>query len=149
MDEHRIIKKTQPVTLELSDGSRVEGEVLLGLYEVRHTGRQEIGDLLNESLAFIPVNTAKGTLLVNTSQIEAGSITLKRERDELMTLGKKHAVHLKTTRGREMAGEVSVNLPEDACRVKDDFNQPLLFFPLFQPPSIGHINRDSILSVLD
>ncbi len=148
MDKHKITKETHQVSFELSDGSQIEGEVFLRLYEAHHSGRQRVGDLLNQSLSFIPVKTAEGPLLMNTSQIAAVKISLEVEQDDLMTLGKEYPIRIKMTHSKEMVGRVYVNLPEENCRVKDYFNQPLQFFPLFQSTSIVYINRDFILSVL-
>ena len=86
---------------------------------------------------------------MNTSQIAAVRIRLELEKDDLMTLGKKYTVRVKTARGKGVVGEVYVDLPEETCRVKDYLNQPLRFFPLFQLTSIVYINRDFILSALD
>jgi hypothetical protein len=147
MDERKIQKQTQDVVFEMSDKSEVSGEVFLGLYEAHHTGRQKVGDLLNEQLLFVPVKTAHGAVLLNVSHIVTVTVRSEAEKDDLMTLGKKHAVRIKTTQGKEVNGDVFVNLPEETSRVKDYFNQPLYFFTIFQPTIIIYINRRFILSI--
>ena len=47
MDEQKIEKEAQAILFELPDGSKIEGEVFLRLYEAHHEGHQKIGDLLN------------------------------------------------------------------------------------------------------
>ncbi|MDC4227698.1 MAG: hypothetical protein MPW15_26585 [Candidatus Manganitrophus sp.] len=71
------------------------------------------------------------------------------ELDDLMTLGKKYTVALKMIRGKEIQGDIYVNLPEGFCRVKDYFNQPVQFFPLIQSEFVVYINRELVLFVQD
>jgi len=149
MDDRTIQKETQQITVELSDGTQIDGEVFLRLHEAHHTGRQKIGDLLNQDLSFIPVRTSKGSVLLNSSQIVVVKIKQEFEKDDLMTLGRKYAVRVKTVQGKEIVGDIFVNLPEESSRVKDCLNQPIRFFPVFQSTSILYINRQFILSVQD
>jgi hypothetical protein len=149
MDDRAIQKEAQQVTVGLSDGTQIDGEVFLRLHEAHHTGRQKIGDLLNQDLSFIPVRTSKGLVLVNRSQIVFVEIQQECEKDELMTLGKKYTVRVRTVHGNAIVGEMFVNLPEESCRIKDHLNQPIRFFPIFQSASILYINREFILSVQD
>lgn len=149
MDERRIEKENCPVLFELYDGSEIEGEVFLRLYEAHHAGLQKVGDLLNEELRVIPLRTSKGTLLLNRSRIALATVQAELEKDDLMTLGKKYTVRLKMLRGKEVQGDIYVNLPEGFCRVKDYFNQPVQFFPLIQPGFVVYINRELVLFVQD
>jgi len=147
MDERKIEKQTQEVVFEMSDRSVVSGKVFLGLYEAHHTGRQKVGDLLNEQLSFVPVKTVRGAVLLNMSHIVTVTVRSEVEKDDLMTLGKKYAVRIKTTQGKEVKGDIFVDLPEETSRVKDYFNQTFYFFTIFQATSIIYINRQFILSV--
>ncbi len=149
MDERRIEKENCPVLFELYDGSEIEGDVFLRLYEAHHAGLQKVGDLLNEETRVIPVRTKKGTLLLNRSRIASAKVRTELERDDLMTLGKKYAVALKMIRGKEIQGDIYVNLPDGFCRVKDYFNQPIQFFPLIQSEFVVYINRELVLFVQD
>ena len=150
MDERKIEKEAQAILFELSDGSEIEGEVFLGLYEAHHEGHQKIGDLLNNAESrFIPLRTKKGTLLLNRSRIALAKVTTELEKDDLMTLGKKYLISLKMLGGKEIQGEIFVNLPEGFCRVKDYFNQPTQFFPLVQTEVVVYINQEFVLSVQD
>lgn len=149
MDERKIEKENRPVLFELSDGSEIEGEVFLRLYEARHAGLQKVGDLLNEAKRFIPLRTKGGTLLLNRSHIASARVRSELEKDGLMTLGKKVAVSLKMVQGREIRGDIFVDLPEGFCRVKDYMNQPVRFFALIQPEFVVYINQEFVLSVRD
>jgi hypothetical protein len=147
MDDRKITVTTQPVIFELIDGSKIDGEVYLRLHEARHTGPQKVGDLLNEPLSFIPVKTDRGHILLNASQIVSVSVDLVPEKTDLLTLGKRYAVRIKTILQQEIRGEIFVNLPEESSRIKDYFNQPCRFSPLFQPALVVYVNRHFILSV--
>lgn len=149
MDERKIEKEVRPVLFALSDGSEIEGEVFLRLYEAHHAGLQKVGDLLNEEKRFIPIRTKRGTLLINRSHIAFAKIQAALEKDDLMTLGKKCPVSLKMLQGKEIRGDIFVNLPEGFCRVKDYVNQSVPFFTLIQPEFVIYINQKFVLSVQD
>src|SRR5262249_32057633 len=112
MDEQKVVKQTQEVVFGMSDHSNVKGEVFLGLYEARHTGPQKVGDLLNEKLSFLPVKTARRPVLLNLSQIVTVTVDSEFEKDDLMTLGKRYGVWIKTVHGKLIKGDIFVNLPE-------------------------------------
>jgi hypothetical protein len=147
MDERKVEKQTQKVVFGMSDRTRVKGEVFLGLYEARHTGPQKVGDLLKEKLSFLPVKTASKAVLLNVSQIVTVIVGSEFEKDDLMMLGKRYAVRIKTVLGKEIKGDIYVNLPEENLRVKDYFNQSMQFFTVFKPGTIIYINRQFILSI--
>jgi hypothetical protein len=147
MDERRVEKVTQPVSFELADRRRLDGDVFLQQYESHHTGRQTVGDLLNEAVPFIPVKAAGKVVLLNAVQIVTAAVPSKSEKDDLMTLGKRYAIRIKTTQDKEISGDIFVNLPEESSRVKDYFNQSARFFAIFQPDSIVYVNPNFILTV--
>jgi hypothetical protein len=150
MDEQKIEKEAQAILFELSDGSQIDGEVFLRLYEAHHEGHQKVGDLLNsEEARFIPLRMREGTLLLNRSRIALAKVKTELEKDDLMTLGKRYTVCLKMLGGKEIRGEIFVNLPEGFSRVKDYFNQPIQFFPLIQSEFVIYINQKFVLSVQD
>ncbi|HZR46963.1 MAG TPA: hypothetical protein VFA47_09680 [Candidatus Manganitrophaceae bacterium] len=150
MDERKIEKETQSALIELSDGSEIDGEVFLRLYEAHHAGQQKVGDLLNnEAARFIPLKTKGGTLLLNRLHIVLVKVRTELEKDDLMTLGEKYTVSLKMFRGHEIRGDIFVSLPEGLSRVKDYFNQPIQFFRLLQPEYVVYINQRFLLSIQD
>jgi len=149
MDEHRIEKESREVFFRLSDRSEIQGEVFLRLYEAHHSGPQRVRDLLNEERAFIPVKTARGTLLLNKAQIVSGNISEEWEGDTLTTIGKKQSIQIRIAGEGEINGNIFIDLPEGFNRVKDYFNQPICFFPVFLPGRILYVNQRFILSVHD
>jgi hypothetical protein len=148
MDEGRIEKATRRARLVLSNGREIRGEVFVGLYDAHHVGPQRVGELLNEDPAFIPVKTGKGVILVNSAHIVSVALPADREKDDLVTLGKRYTVRVKTTRG-EFRGTVFVNLPDVSTRVRDYLNQPLRFFTLFQSRTVIYLNRTYVVLVED
>jgi hypothetical protein len=148
MDEGRIEKATRRARLVLSNGREIRGEVFVGLYDAHHVGPQRVGELLNEDPAFIPVRTDKGVLLVNRAHVVSVALSADREKDDLVTLGKRYTVRVKTTRG-EFRGTVFVNLPDVSNRVRDYLNQSLHFFTLFQSRTVVYLNRDYVVLVED
>lgn len=148
MDDGRIEKATRNAKVVLSSGREIRGEVFVGLYDPHHAGPQRVGELLNEHLAFIPVKTNEGVLLVNRDHIVSATLPADRERDELLTLGKQYTVRVTTMHG-EVRGAIFVNLPEVSTRVADYFNQPLRFLPLFQARTVVYLNREFVLLVQD
>ncbi len=149
MDERKISKEVRQILLTLDDGQEIRGEVFLNLHDIHHAGPQRVGDLLNGTDQFIPVRTAEGTRLYHLRHLAAALVPAGGERDELMTLGERYAVHLTTLHRREVECELFVNLPPEACRVKDYLNQPLRFFRFFLPEHVLYLNRDYLLAVRD
>jgi len=149
MDNAKISKNTREVLLLLSDGSLVQGEVFLSLYEAHHSGPQRVGDLLKQEPAFIPVKTAEGTRLINIQQIMMAKIRAEWERDELFTLGEKYKIRILTLDHQEIEADVFVNMPNGFCRVKDYLNQSLRFYTFFVPFYVLYINPSFILSIQD
>lgn len=149
MDDRRIEKQSRRIGVELSDGSRLDGEVFLRLYEAHHEGPQKVGELLNEDAALIPLKTSDGVVLVNPSQIATVTIEAEREPDDLTMLGDPHAVRIVTVRGREIRGRVFISLPGGEGRVKDFFNRSVRFVPVFLDHSIVYVNQAFVLYVRD
>ncbi|MEO5656680.1 MAG: hypothetical protein ABIO65_09795 [Nitrospiria bacterium] len=149
MDDRRIDKQSRRISVELSDGSRLDGEVFLRLYEAHHDGPQTVGDLLNEDASLIPLKTGDGVVLVNPAQIVTVTIESEHEPYDLTTLGDPHTVRIMTARGREVLGQVFISLPGGSGRVKDFFKRSVRFVPVFLDHSIIYVNQAFVLYVRD
>ncbi len=149
MGDQQIDMQKRQVSLILGDGSRLDGEVFLSLYDARHVGPQRLGGLLNGKDRFLPVETAEGVTLVNIARIACARTGTDQEAAELMRLGKKYRVRITTLLQEEIAADLYVNLPQTRQRVKDCLNQPLCFLPLFQGDEMLYLNLDYILRVHD
>ena len=108
-----------------------------------------MGELLNGQDAFIPVETASGTVHLNVANIITAHTPSAEERSELMTLGERYLVRIATLEGKEIEGEVYVNLPRERSRVSDFLNQPERFCRVFIPGQIVYIGTRFILAVQD
>lgn len=149
MDEDKIEKSALRVAIQRSDGNRISGEVFLGLYSEQHLGSQNMEDLLNETKQFMPVKTDTGVDLLNIDHIVWIKIDAESQENDIMKLGTKHAVWVKTILGEELKGDIFISLEEGRARVKDHVNEIVGFFRLFQPGFILYINQKSILSIHD
>ena len=149
MDDRKIVKNRRHVTFTLADGSEISGKVFLSLYEVSHQGPQRVGELLNCGEGFIPVETPNGTVSLNVANIISAMTPAAEEVNELMTLGEKYRVRVTTLDGKEVEGELYVNLPDDRRRVSDYLNRAQRFCRVFLPDQIAYINTRFILAVRD
>lgn len=149
MDEDKIEKGAHRVAFQLSDGNCISGQVFLSLYDEHHLGSQNMEDLLKETNRFMPVKTDERVLLLNIDHIVLIKIDAESEENDMMKLGTKRLVWVKTTLGEELKGEIFISLGEGRARVKDHVNGTIGFFRLFQPGFILYINQKSILSIHD
>ena len=149
MEEQKIAKNRRQVIFTLADGSEVQGEVFLSLYEAHHQGSQRVGELLNGEEVFLPVKTANGTVHLNVANIIKAITPEDAELHELMMLGKKYTVRITTLHGEAIEGDIFVDLPQDRSRVSDYLNRPERFFRLFMPGHIVYVGARFILEVRD
>lgn len=149
MAEQRIPMQKRLVNLVLADGSRLEGDVFLSLYEAHRMGAQRLGDLLNSEIRFLPVKTAAGIQLVNSTLIVSARTNQSEEADELMRLGEKYSIYVTTLLQEELVVDLYVNLPQASNRVKDCLNQQQRFLPVFRDEEVLYLNTSYILRVRD
>lgn len=149
MDENKIEKGSRHVAFQLSNGNRIAGKVFLSLFGEHHPGPENMEDLLNKTKKFIPVETGTEVLLLNMDHIVLVEIEAASEENDLMRLGTKHWVWVKTILGEELQGEIFISFREGHARVNDHMNEVERFFRLFQPGYILYINRKSILFIHD
>jgi hypothetical protein len=148
MTDQVIAKQRRNVLFTLIDGSEIEGDVFLRLYEARHFGPQKVGELLNGENGFIPVATEQGMIHLNVVNIVTARTAAGEEWDDLVRLGRKYTVRIQTRLG-EIAGEMFVNLPEENCRVSDYLSQADRFLRVFSGEEIVYIGARFVLSVQD
>jgi hypothetical protein len=149
MDEQRIAMQKRRVGLLLVDGSRLEGDVFLNLYDARRMGPQRLGDLLNSEIRFLPVETPAGIQLVNCALIVNAYTDQREEADELTRLGEKYSICVTTLLQEEIAVDLYVNLPKGSRRVKDCLNQQQRFLAVFREREVLYLNTSYILRVRD
>lgn len=150
MNEHKIEKKIHSVSFMLSDESKIEGYVFLSLYEVTHSGPQNLGDLLNGDEQFIPVKTDKGIELLNLNHIVQARIGSEGESDDIMKMGSAYTIRAKISVGESVEGDIFISLQDGRFgRVKDYANLPFAFLRIFQPEHVIYVNQRYIISIHD
>ncbi len=149
MGKNKIEKGARTAKFQLSNGNWIEGETYLSLYDEHHLGAQKMDDLLSRGDRFIPVKTETGVVLLNVSHILQAKIDSQQEEDDLMRLGEKHTVTVKTILGEEIRGEIYISLPDGRTRVKDYANATSGFFRLFLDDVIVYLNPKLVLSIHD
>ncbi len=149
MDDQKIKKEIEKVSIFLSDGTIIDGTVFLNLYGANHFGPQNFGDLLNAGERFIPVKTEGKILLLNVHQIVQARIGSERETNDLMKMGSAHSISVKLAVGGEIEGEIFISVRQGVGRVNDYVNQPIAFFRLFQSEHIIYINQRFIIEIHD
>lgn len=150
MNNQKIEKKIRQVSLMLSDQSTIEGYVFLSLYEVTHSGPQNLGDLLNSEEKFIPIKTDKGIALVNLNHIIQARIDSEGESDDLMKMGSSYSICANMSIGAPVEGDIFISLQDGRFgRVKDYANLPFSFLRLFQPKLVIYVNQGYIISIHD
>ncbi len=150
MDDQRVEMDTRKASLLLANGDSLEGLVFLSHYKKHDSAPETVGELINRE-AFMPLKAEKGTLLLNVEQVLAVKVARKGEIDESVEgLGIRHRVKVRMSDGKVVKGDFVVDLPAEACRVKDYLNLPDRFFRLYMDDgSILYLNRHFILNVRD
>jgi len=149
MDKNKIEKGALWASFQLSNGDWIDGEIYLSLYDEHHLGAQTLDDLLSRGSRFIPVKTKDRVLLLNIHHILQAKIDSNKQEDDLMRLGPKHSVTVKTILGEVVTGDIFISLPEGRQRVKDYANATAGFFRIFQAGDILYLNPRHILSMHD
>lgn len=149
MNDQRIDMVEKKVSLHLADGSTMEGFVYLSHYKCHDSRPESVGDLLNRE-KFIPLKGTGRVVLINVERITAARVDRQGGEDnDMEDLGIRYPVTIRTVEGKEIRGDFIVDLPEEACRVKDYLNQEKLFLRLSIPEGVVYMSRHYILSVAD
>ncbi len=150
MNNEKIDKKKKEILFTLTNGTEIQGEIYLWMYSSNRTGAQRFDELLNEGNQFIPVRTADGFVLLNSTHIMLAQAKMEKNSHDLKMIGEKYRVHITTLLHENLEVDLFISLPEGSRRVKDYLNQPLRFFTFFLPDEhILCINREFILSIRD
>lgn len=149
MSNEKIDKKRKEVLFTLTDGTEIKGETYLWLYSTNRMGVQRIDELLNEGTPFIPVKTADGYVLLNSTHIMLAQTKIEKNIHDIIMMGEKYNVHITTLLHKNLEADLFISLPEGFRRVKDYLDQPIRFFTFFLPDHILCVNRDCILSIRD
>ncbi len=119
----RIEKARLPVSLLMSGGERLTGDMFVQAYSQYHAGREEIPDVLNGEEPFFPLARAGDTLLVAKDQVREVEVTWEPDTAVLRAVGTKpELVELTLTDGTVRSGDVYLDMPKDRPRMLDFLN---------------------------
>jgi len=149
MGEQRLETNSCAVTLQLTNGEELTGEVFLQLVGARGIGIQRVGELLNTEDCFLPLRRDGRVSLINLRQVALVKVAADREADDLTRLGVQQQVSVSTTVGKSFQASIYINLPSHSGRVKDFLNQRQRFLPFFVDDQVIYLNFRFILQVED
>jgi hypothetical protein len=120
----RIEKARFPVSLLMSGGERLNGDMFVQAYSRFHTGREEIPDVLNGDEPFFPLVRAGDTLLIAKGQVREVEVSWEPDSVELHAVGiRAESVELTLTDGTVRTGELHLEMPSERPRLLDFLNQ--------------------------
>lgn len=128
MNEFSVPTTPLRVSLRLTDGRTIEGDVFLPAKSPRRDGPMLAGEWVNLAPAFIPVRPAVGdeVTLVNRQQVVAMSLPPGVAADDPIELldTPAHRVVLSASGGWRLEGSLAVAMPRHQRRVVDWLNGP-------------------------
>lgn len=120
----RIEKARLPVSLLMSGGERLNGDMFVQAYSRFHTGREEVPDVLNGDEPFFPLVRAGDTLLIAKNQVREVEVSWEPDLTELQAIGTRvEPVELTLTDGTIRTGELHLEMPSERPRLLDFLNQ--------------------------
>lgn len=131
MSIYRVEKTELPVVVFQADGSVMKGVVFLSPSAYSHMGRQTLFDLMREPGNFFPFRSEAGAFCIANKQ----SITHIRfdptsESSAYQSLGHRETVEIKFVGGEQLAGTVTIEMPEGRSRLFDFVNAMSGYFLL-------------------
>jgi len=120
----RIEKARLPVSLLMSGGERLNGDMFVQAYSRFRTGREEVPDVLNGEEPFFPLVRAGDTLLIAKNQVREVEVSWEPDLTELHVVGTRvEPVELTLTDGTIRTGELHLEMPSERPRLLDFLNQ--------------------------
>ena len=149
MSEYRIEKVRRRVSVTLSGGSMLHGEIFLQPTARYRAGAQEPSELFNENEAFLPLATAGDDLVLlakrHVSRVQYDADTA----DTDSRGGTDASVEIVFTDGTRLSGLLRLEARSDRSRLLDYLNaDPQRFLMLRSSNRIWLVNREQIAQVL-
>jgi hypothetical protein len=146
--DFRINKITKTVTVIFSDGTYLTGEVFLSPESPSHRGPERVQELFSGRKSFIPMRTSVNEVVF----LHKRSIQMIKlhEPDKIPDpqCSLPYRVSFQLLSGREITGEVHVELPEHRRRVSDFLNLSMGFFLIESDGGQFLINPEHIRNVI-
>ena len=131
MSIYRVEKSELPVVIFQADGSVMKGVVFLSAAAYSHMGKQTLLDLMKEPGDFFPFRSdSVGFCVTNKQTITHVRFDPPAEDPEYQSLGDREDVEIKFVGGEQLAGTVTIEMPEGKSRLFDFVNAMEGFFLL-------------------
>lgn len=145
-ENFKVEKRTQQVSLFMSDGVIFDGHVYLSQYAMHHAGEQTVLDLLIDADAFLPMHNSNGEFLL----IQKGMISHVRcdvpMNDQINYTQRQ--VKISFPESEALMGTLKIDMPSHSVRLTDYINSGNDFFPLFSGEVSYLVNRKLIRNIL-
>lgn len=147
MDELRIPKRRVPIEITLVDGSTRRVEVFLSEVAETHPGPEQVEDLVNGELRFLPAfdSERKAMTFLNPNAIKL--IQTEADAAAVEELATEHVVALSFAGGERITGRVRYVMPPDASRVSDYLAEAPCFLRVEQGEHVLLVNGRHLVSV--
>lgn len=147
MSEYRIDKLRREISVVMSDGSRLEGDVFLRPVSRHRSRPEDPADLLNDPDPFFALMRNGETILVRKSRVTS-AVTTVDEDDALETGALGVIVEVTLHDGSICDGSVFLESRTDRPRLLDYLNSyRARFLPIVSPGQLLLVNTDSIAHV--
>lgn len=147
MSEYRIEKIRRELSLQLSDGSRMDGEVFLRSVSRLRSRPEEPADLLNDPEPFFALVRNGETVLVSKAQVTSATTTVDED-DALDTGALGVIVEVTLHDGTICDGSIFMESRNDRPRLLDYLNTYReRFLPIVTPGQLLLVNTESIAHV--
>ncbi len=142
----RIEKDRRLVSLHMLGGEQLQGEMFVQRVARRHTGQEEVPEVLNAPEPFFPLVRAGDTLLVAKHQVREVELADNGDAEAGMAPAVRAAAVEVTLRdGTIRTGRVYLEMPADRPRLLDFLNRyAQRFLTLYCAGGIRLINRELI-----
>jgi hypothetical protein len=142
----RVEKRTEQVSLFMTDGAVFEGLVYLSQYAMHHSGEQTILDLLIDESLFLPMHSTTGAFhLIHKGMISHVRCDVPMNEKINYT---QRQVRISFPGDETLTGSLKIDMPDHSARITDYINGGDSFFPLFSEETAYLVNRSLIRDIV-
>lgn len=145
-----IPKRKVEVRVHLVDGEVCHGSVFLDYIDVIHRGEQTLLDKLNDDYLWFPMG-GDGLQILNRSHVilvepETG-LAANLVCSQNSPVYRREHVTVRLQGGREIDGQIAMDLPDDFSRVSDFLNFPQNFFAVETSRGPVLVSKEHVISL--
>jgi hypothetical protein len=150
-DDIRVPTLSLEVSIALTDGRREEVTIFLSSASSFHDGPETLDEFLEEGRRFIAVRPREGKSYLlgieGILYVSAPSSAPILSRLPGRVSSSINFVRVKMEGGEEIEGTLLANLPAEASRVSDAFNQPESFIPVESGECVVYVRKSRVTRV--